>query len=187
MNTIYKRFITILFMLGTLLLAGCASLKTPLADKSAVSLVDSFQVTNDPDEGKTSTSPANLDRTKTPEYKTTDTEQEDRIYLEPDAKLDEIVKIASNHLALQMKVPIETVVRVSGEPAQWNDLSLACSDPPSQYQKRSLASPISGFHILLSVDGTLFEYHSGNDWLVFCGKSKSGFHDSIGIPPKLGD
>jgi hypothetical protein len=109
----------------------------------------------------------------------------DRIPLSGMISKVEIVERARQHLADRIDLPLETVLLVGSEPSEWNDLSLGCGKPSPEFQKRSLSNPIPGFRILLSAVEETYEYHSGGEWLVFCGIAKSGLNNKILLPPTV--
>ncbi|MFH1634140.1 MAG: hypothetical protein ABIG63_09035 [Chloroflexota bacterium] len=97
----------------------------------------------------------------------------ERIPLHRAMTIEEIVDLAREHLAKSLDVPIETVEVVSVEETEFSDDGLGCPKPPGKYPDRAYPGPIPGYCIILSVDGTQYEYHSGGRWLVFCGYSST--------------
>lgn len=93
----------------------------------------------------------------------------DRIPLRRIFGQDEIVERARQHLSLRLSVPLESVVTVSVEAAEWDDPSLGCGYLPGMQPDRAYPRGIPGYRILLDADGGRYEYHSGGLWLVFCG------------------
>jgi hypothetical protein len=108
-----------------------------------------------------------------------------RIPLSGTLSREEIIKVAQEHIAHQLGVHLESIILVGSEPTEWNDLQLACSKPSPKYQNRALPRSIHGLRILLSVQGRTYEYHSSNEWMVFCGIAKSDLHEKIFLPPTL--
>jgi len=100
-----------------------------------------------------------------------------RIPIHSPTSQEDILKIAQKHLADTLGVSIESVSTEGIEAAEWNDLALGCEKPNPKYQGRSLSQSIPGYRILLSSDKTIYEYHTGGEWMVFCGVAKVGSGD----------
>ncbi|MCL1692878.1 MAG: hypothetical protein M3096_04265 [Actinomycetia bacterium] len=74
-----------------------------------------------------------------------------------DRNLASLVALASADLAERHSVGIDGIVVVSAESVVWPDGSLGCPIPDMRYTQVQ----VDGAKIVLSVDGSLYNYHSG--------------------------
>jgi len=94
----------------------------------------------------------------------------ERIPLRRARSKEEILTLARQHLAERLEVPLETVGIVDVKEEWWDNGTLGCPRPPGKYPDRAYLAPISGYRIILGVEGLQYEYRSGGLWLIFCDK-----------------
>ena len=93
----------------------------------------------------------------------------ERIPLVGDKNPERIVETARLHLASRLGLPLEGIILSKSETVRWQSSNLGC---PSRLEEQPNATPvseISGYQIILTYLNTGYAYHSGGDWLVYCG------------------
>jgi hypothetical protein len=118
--------------------------------------------------------------TDTPSFE--ESEGDKRIPLGQSQRPEDIAEIARQNLAARLGLPLEQVAIDGFERAEWQDLSLGCSVPDDKYATRQDYRTISGYRIVLSANDKAYQYHSGDEWLVFCGRAKVRFEEQITLP-----
>ncbi|MCL1600378.1 MAG: hypothetical protein M3112_02425, partial [Actinomycetia bacterium] len=76
-----------------------------------------------------------------------------------DPNLADLVALASADLMERLSVTLDDIVVVSAESVVWPDGSLGCPIPDMRYTQVQ----VDGAKIVLSVDGSLYNYHSGGN------------------------
>ncbi|MCL1693975.1 MAG: hypothetical protein M3096_09840, partial [Actinomycetia bacterium] len=76
-----------------------------------------------------------------------------------DPNLADLVALASVDLMARLSVTLDDIVVVSAESVVWPDGSLGCPIPDMRYTQVQ----VEGAKIVLTVDGSLYNYHSGGN------------------------
>lgn len=77
----------------------------------------------------------------------------------PEFTQEEAVRLAKQHLALRLSIPVEEITVVSVEKVDWPDTSLGLPEPDKVYAQVI----VPGFKISLRASGQDYLYHAG--WL----------------------
>lgn len=78
---------------------------------------------------------------------------------------EQYADMAVKDLAQKKEVPIENISVVTTVPKKWGDTSLGCPEKGRMYSQIIL----SGFEIILSLEGNTYTYHAGGGNVVQCG------------------
>jgi len=78
------------------------------------------------------------------------------------AEAEKPVRIARQDLAKRQGIPVDIVQVTKVEPVEWPDTSLGCPEPGKAYAQ--VITP--GYRVLLSAQGSTYEYHTDRDYSV---------------------
>jgi hypothetical protein len=71
--------------------------------------------------------------------------------------LEPLIAQAKSDLAAELSIGVDQIEVLEARAVVWPDASLGCSQPGMEYRQ----VPMDGTLILLTVDGRVYEYHSG--------------------------
>ena len=95
----------------------------------------------------------------------------ERLPLAGNSSLEQVVDMARLHLSSRQGFPLEEIIASKNAAAQWQSSDLGCPSQIEGQTPTTIAEGISGYQIILSYAHTAYEYHSGGNWLVYCGLS----------------
>lgn len=98
-------------------------------------------------------------------------ESGERIPLAGDSGLEQTLQMAQLHLSSRLGFPLEEIIVSKNAAMQWQSSDLGCPPQTEGQTPPTAAERILGYQIILAYAHTAYEYHSGGDWLVYCGLS----------------
>lgn len=97
----------------------------------------------------------------------------ERVPLMGDYRLERAVEMAQMHLASRLGISLEEILVSKTQAIQWEDSHLGCQSLPGEQPEAMSTGQVSGYEIILSDVNASYEYHSGGEWLVYCGVRQS--------------
>jgi ABC-type glycerol-3-phosphate transport system substrate-binding protein len=91
----------------------------------------------------------------------------------------EVVEAARADLAQRNGVDLEAVSVVRARQVDWPDSALGCPEEGMAYTQ----AVVSGYQVILQVDGRVFDYHAGSDGEVFLCPSEERDGGYEFVPP----